>query len=131
MIEKQITGYYCEFCKKFGRSKHAMKKHELHCTMNQNRVCRICQLKDQGPQASIRDLLRALNIQGGVDIDALHDRANGCPVCMLSAIRQSGVMKSPYGSPNYEKASRFDFKKELAAFWNEYNADQELDNYPY
>lgn len=127
MIEKQITGYYCEFCKKFGRSKHAMKKHELHCTMNQNRVCRICQLSGQGPQKSMRELQTALGVPGAADIDALRNCANGCPICMFSAIRQSGIMKSL--GPTYDEATKFRLKEELTAFWKDYNEDPP--GYPY
>jgi len=124
MIEKQITGYYCSYCRKFGRSKHAMKKHELHCTMNPQRVCRICALPDQEPQAPTRKLLKSLDIQGGVDIDTLRATANGCPICMFSAIRQSGIMKAAWG-PAVEKATAFRLKDELAAFWKEYNSNQD------
>jgi len=44
MITKTIKAYYCEYCKKFYRSKSACKNHELICWDNpvNHRDCRGC-----------------------------------------------------------------------------------------
>ncbi len=44
MIEKTIKAYYCEYCKKFYRSKSACEKHELICDEHPDnkRACRGC-----------------------------------------------------------------------------------------
>lgn len=36
--------YYCEFCKKSGRSASHMAQHEKHCTANPDRECGMCEV---------------------------------------------------------------------------------------
>jgi hypothetical protein len=47
----------------------------------------------------------------------LRELTEGCPGCILAAIRQSGIIKaltdSEYGPPDL----KFDFKKELESWW--------------
>lgn len=76
-----------------------MEKHERHCTMNPNRVCRWAQL-DYGPRTRYgehqfrRGLPRWVRLRAPLtkeDIDKLRDHTGGCPACTLAALRQSGV----------------------------------------
>jgi len=53
-------------------------------------------------------------------MNALRNATNNCPVCILAAIRQSGIQKN-----NTDIDLHFDFKAELANFWREYNYDRE------
>lgn len=93
MNAKAKTVYYCDFCKKHGLSRPAMEKHERICTMNPARTCRW--IKDDAHAAV--DLSRLVSeVQsraplGENDLAWLHDELNGCPPCMLAALRQSGV----------------------------------------
>ena len=41
MKEKQKTVYYCDFCKKYRLTRNSMALHELHCTLNPDRICRV------------------------------------------------------------------------------------------
>ena len=121
MRTKKVNRYYCDFCKKAGCSASAMAKHEKHCTMNPNRVCRFCSYADE-KQTPMVELLSVLPSPDGLDpnlewkpiIDDLYDKANGCPACVFSAIRQKGIHPSITG---------FDFKSEIAKFWEEENEE--------
>ena len=135
--------YYCDFCKKGGASGGHMSRHEKSCTVNPNRICRMCQFADQ-EQPSMVDMLEALKIASitkeiekfkiGNDlfesetykienekkaVEKLREVANGCPMCMLAAIRQTG-----YPAPIF---SSFDFKKEKKIFWTEFRDSEMID----
>ncbi len=92
MKERQRTVFYCDFCRKHGLSRHAMRAHEIRCTMNPFRVCSWHEPKrGQNP---LDVLARRLRERPGLteqDIFWLHDAVDGCPACMLAALRQSGV----------------------------------------
>jgi len=121
---KLVNQYKCDFCGKRGYSAMHMRKHERHCTMNPNRVCRMCE-KNGTAQQEMKDLLCILpspvkvkstcwmselkNIEQfeNIDeinkaIDSLRDKVESCPVCILAAIRQKGIPVP---------ATDFDFKK--------------------
>lgn len=59
MIKKKKWRYYCEFCSKSGGSGGVMSTHEKHCTMNPNRVCRLCKNMEED-QPDMRELLAIL-----------------------------------------------------------------------
>ena len=142
MNRKRVWRYYCEFCKKSGCSAGHMKHHENNCTMNPNRKCGMCEYTEN-EQASIVDLLKALkadileykkdntfdryNEVGtylmenvySVPLNKLRNVSEGCPACILAAIRQSGISQS----------IEFDFKKEKEEFWAGYNESQKQDDY--
>lgn len=112
MIVKQKSVYYCDFCKKHGLSRHAMELHERICTLNPERECR-WKLPDHpnGGYALaplVAELISRRPLQQG-DIDWLHDEVDGCPACMLAALRQSG--------PDYHHDDRgqviFDYQKQV------------------
>ena len=130
MRTKTVKRHWCDFCNKAGLQAHAMAKHERHCTMNPNRACRTCRLIDGGngptPQ-ELRALVALLPTPVAQDWDyngnaslrfdqfmldmaevapKLREAADGCPACMLAAIRQAGVYVS--------LVEGFDFKKEMA-----------------
>ena len=93
MRRKPSYRYYCDYCKKSGGSGSAMAIHEKHCTMNPNRVCRFCATgADWGmEQHPIGDLIAALGCGDEAGMKALRELAQGCPACILAAIRQSGL----------------------------------------
>jgi len=104
--------------------------------MNPNRVCRICKEYAEAPQTPLPDLMKALggliitksenrfNVYGCETyvienekeaIDKLREAANGCPACMLAAIRR---LDCPAG------ALTFSYKNEKEEFWAYYNDSQ-------
>lgn len=134
----QTWRYECEYCHKRNCSGGAMSLHEKHCTMNPNRECRMCAAAEreygEGSQQPISDLIAALGDGQQDGMKALRELACDCPACILSAIRQSGLRgaelarqrEGVYGSSGDIDGTwmAFDFKKESAAFWSDYNDSQ-------
>lgn len=132
-IKKNV--YYCEYCNKHGLSAGAMAKHEKHCTANPDRICRLCGntegYKDEIEEIKSRyklikekvDFLPGIEsmkvewVGNKVTLEEIYDIANdGCPNCMLSIIRLSGL------SAGWHDLD-FDYKKNLAQYWAEKNED--------
>lgn len=99
MREARKIVYYCDHCTKHGMSRHAMVKHERYCTMNPRRTCR-WHLLDYGPREGggvhtmRKGLPRWIRLKkplGEEDIVQLREYCEGCPACMLAAIRQCGI----------------------------------------
>ena len=91
-----------------------MIKHEIHCTMNPNRTCRMCWAAEikQKPMEELRGALG----EGG--IDKLTNIAGGCPACILSALRQSGRI---FPGVLLEDGKTWEFRKEAIKFWDKVN----------
>lgn len=54
-------------------------------------------------------------------IEALREKTENCPACILAAIRQKGIIVG---------VTPFDYKKEVEIFWGEVNSmKQEQDHY--
>jgi hypothetical protein len=103
----QKTVYYCGHCGKHGLSRPAMEKHERVCTLNPERVCR-WKIDDHGyvevaaVAAELRERASSYPLSPDPeseertylakdDVEWLRDEVDGCPACMLAAMRQSGV----------------------------------------
>ena len=145
--------YYCDFCKKSGGSKHHMAKHEKSCTANPNRVCKMHKFiawdrAEDGLDtsslsaaeivaspsvvvASQEYRARAMNNCGRDSkqlVGAIRIAADGCPSCMLAAVRLINADQEgdgdldPYG-PYIDSAS-FSYAKERDAFWGKFPADE-------
>ena len=133
MKTKRVNRYYCDFCKKSGCSAYHMRRHEERCTMNPNRKCGMCDIvgEEQKDLTYLMDILPAPEwIEGELvdlvletlrnesDIQAvipdLRDAANGCPACMMAALRQKGI----------PVPMAMDYKKERDEFWGAYNEAQ-------
>lgn len=133
MNEKQKTVYYCDFCKKHGLSRFAMERHERVCTMNPDRVCRwsidateghadfslpavVAQLHARAEAHAVDGYLPSLDTE---DIDWLRSvvttSGEGCPVCMLAALRQSALRHFHW---NRRGEIIFNYDKELERFRN-------------
>jgi hypothetical protein len=119
------TVYYCGHCRKHGLSRHAMEKHEQHCTLNPERVCRWVLYDYYSPRAEEkqthtmpRALPRWLQILAPVTdevIEKLREHTDGCPACMLAAIRQSGLDRIT----GFHYTCQWDFDKEMARYREE------------
>lgn len=128
MTKKKVWRYYCEHCKKSGCSGASMSRHEKGCTANPNRSCGHC--REAGlPQHPMADLIKALGNGNESGVDNLRELSEGCPACMLAAIRQSGLQR-PWSYDGEGFRVKFDFKAENIAFWTEINNDRaEHDSY--
>ena len=110
--------YYCDFCRKHGLSRPAMEKHERHCTMNPQRTCRWTIDADEGhADVSLAYVVAELQRRAPLELEdidwlrkTLTDTDEGCPACMLAALRQSGLdyHLTPRG------ARLFDYDAEVA-----------------
>lgn len=100
-----------------------MKKHEKHCTLNPNRVCRMCDAADipQQPTEELVEKFKEItdkqSLESFLDSPAaqencekLRDITQNCPACMLAVIRQCP-----------EAIVDFDFRKESESFWRDIN----------
>lgn len=132
MKKKRVWRYYCEFCKKSGCSAGHMKRHEIHCTNNPNRKCGMC--SEAGLyQQPIEDLIKALGKGDKEGVDNLREKADGCPACMLAAIRQSKLQFYDVDEDGYHGfyVDSFDYKKEKEEFWSELNDERSQQAYYY
>lgn len=127
MIEKIKKVYYCEFCNKHSLNK-SLRLHELHCTLNPNRLCRLCGQKkiseiiekikvkykkpdefyDGGNGKRYLQIQELTKKEGG----EIYDEVDNCPNCMLTILRILDV-----------HCPEFNYKKELEKFWKSKNEE--------
>lgn len=119
--------YYCDYCRKVSGSKSAMATHELHCTANPRRSCRMC-----GSTIEPYHFAGILTAPGNTMDDwkrkmsALREATEDCPCCILAAIRVSGVQQGQEswdhmtwrepGAAGGDAMLGFNFKVEKAAY---------------
>jgi hypothetical protein len=103
MKEKLKKVYYCDYCKKKMFVKSAMEKHELCCTANINRHCKMCDL--MGAENDIKDIIQktektlagkytlCMDIEDDKKtFDEIFDTLNRCPACMLTVMRHYKII---------------------------------------
>ena len=136
MQVKKVNQYICDYCGKRQYAAGAMRKHEKHCTMNPDRECRMCVLVSgaYADLSKMMELLPEMKTQddnyGGVIVlnedeiqeamKKVREECENCPACILAAIRQKGIFVNVTG---------FDYKKEVASFWGDYNDSQKPECY--
>lgn len=141
MRTKRVNRYYCDFCKKAGQSKPSMERHESGCTLNPNRVCRVCKMdrpefaRGEARQRPIAELLALLpahselfEVEGdyangyfppsatpvvNAALPALREACGNCPACILAALRQAKIP--------VPVATDFDFTAEMKKCWDSVN----------
>jgi len=117
MKSKLRWRHYCDYCSKSGGQRPTMEKHEAHCTLNPERGCRMCEAAGL-EQQPVADLIEALGDGDEEGMKVLCGKAQGCPACMLAAIRQSGLR---YRDVTFTDAEgtflAFDFRREAEGFW--------------
>lgn len=103
-----------------------MEIHEKHCTGNPERICRMCEKHEFSPQPlnNLVNIVKSFNGDQEKTINDLRTAADGCPMCMLSAIKQSkmqGHSNTPEEDGTYWSLyfDNFDFKKERDSVWEE------------
>lgn len=105
-----------------------MKRHERGCTANPDRVCGVCAHAEASPEplAKLVEFVKSKvtwhpgaceddEPYGTIDkemTEELRRLADGCPVCMFAALRQSKV---------YVEGNLFDLKAELKTVWSNVN----------
>lgn len=109
--------YYCGFCKRTSGTEPSMLKHETGCTLNPDRVCRVCPFAGGGgaPLSELRAFVAAHAVDGILTKEhavTLRDMAAGCPVCMLAALRQEKAFMED-----------FDLKVEMKSVWADANEE--------
>jgi len=118
--------YYCEFCKKSGASAYHIQRHEAHCTANPNRSCGFCAAQGNTPHPTAA-LVTALGAGDKSGMDWLAEFCEGCPACILTAIRAAGFkMEHPdcdlegyfIGQPEYPAWYEWNFKEAKKEFWS-------------
>ncbi|MDD4921768.1 MAG: hypothetical protein PHS30_04715 [Bacteroidales bacterium] len=134
-VKKNV--YYCDFCNKRMLSKGAMNTHEKHCTSNINRECRMCgnriQFKEEADKLKERYKLITYREEWGecekiewigkpIIIEELFDICEGCPACVLSLLKASGLTH-----PIFHNEIKFDYKKEKSDWWIAVDADKRMD----
>lgn len=147
MKTKRVNRYYCDFCKKSSGAAWAMERHEAGCTANPDRQCGMCEIS--GGDARELPVLIALlpngheylrridagekSSNGGMTYEiydeaekavaatmpVLTEATEGCPACILAALRQSGCARF----------SKFDWKAERESFLAEVNHERESQTY--
>jgi hypothetical protein len=136
MKSKQVIRYYCDYCKKTGYSKGHMAKHEIHCTKNPDRICRVCTKLLQQDQPPLKDIIALLPtfdwqqqeyttdaMESAIDeiLPKVRDAASGCPVCIMAAFRQKGIP--------LPVVKNFNYTNEIKAIWNDINESNMRDEY--
>jgi len=135
-VTKQV--YYCDFCNKRGLSKGHMLNHELHCTLNPDRECRMC-----GNNPDLKPLIEkyknTYSIKKSSDnldtpytlinfewkgkpatSEMILDDVDQCAMCALTIVRLSELTQGyPYN------AFVYDHKKACNAWWNAVNEEYE------
>jgi hypothetical protein len=75
MKTKTKKVYYCDFCGKHKLTSNSIIIHEKHCTLNPNRICRVCKGKDENcPMCEFSK--RRIIIKSGGKIDPLKPNFN-------------------------------------------------------
>ena len=88
-------------------------------------------------------IARRTDIGVAAILELLREETNGCPACMLAAVRQSGRVQDEFredgiGSEGYPKVALvregipFDYRRESAEFWQAENErGRDRDEYGY
>ena len=137
MKTKTVKQYQCDFCGKKNYSSGHMKRHEISCTSNPNRVCKMCGIVET--VNNLEELKKIMPkpqypmIQGffeGVEYDVyglvnveemkaalekLKEASGQCPACILAVLKQLKINCYAIG---------YDYKKERNELWKEINSQK-------
>lgn len=127
MTSKKITRtrWRCDHCRKGFWQRPRAEKHERGCTLNPDRVCSMHRYAT-GEKASptMPDLIGALDAaKPDCGLAELRELADGCPCCILAAIRQSKI-------ESLGLHENFNFRAEMETMWESVGRER-LDRYEY
>lgn len=125
MKEKIVRQYTCEFCGKKRYRRHIMAMHELHCTANPDRECRMCKVKRNIPEI-IFIVKTTARLQGhelaagpivftdekpetSKVLQHIEELTDGCPACIL-AVHRVGKFFTEF---DFKKASELWFARKM------------------
>ena len=119
MRTKKVNRYWCDFCNKAGLSARHMRSHEMHCTLNPERECRVCKLVHEsrdtdfvkksvaelcailpdpteylhtfGESELVNSSHKKLCNELALMLPVLKEAAGNCPACMMAALRQKKI----------------------------------------
>jgi len=132
---KKVWRYYCEHCRKSGCSGYHMRRHEEGCTLNPNRICRMCKMVEgeQKPLDVLTAVFDGLPVTEADEygyrtttvndselqryIKRLETITDGCPACMLAAAR---AFCARYDG--FRVFIDVGFKKRCESVWSDINA---------
>ena len=130
MREAMRKVYYCDHCQGRRMRRDAMERHEKHCTANPTRVCRVCDTLgfDAAPLEELRALMPVVpedpapesygvltsNAQSA--FPALVAAADGCPACILAALRQTRTA-------GFIAGDTWSYKDAMAEAWKDHDQD--------
>ncbi len=117
-----------------------MARHEKSCTMNPDRVCRMCGVDGNLPQPNREALIEAVSVAKVTsytdEYDQVHCRIDNqeealsrlrdittCPACILTAIRTLGVPASAF--------EKFRYSEEKSDMWSSVNEAEMRRDYGY
>jgi hypothetical protein len=115
--------YYCDHCNKGNGSPSAMQRHESGCTKNPQRVCRMCVLINE-QQLPLADLLLILDSHS---FKSICEAANGCPACILAALRARDAVNEyggHYVAGPDDGRNEWSFAQAKVQWWAGYNSDR-------
>lgn len=127
MTRRKVWQYWCEYCSKHNLSASSITRHEKYCTANPNRACRMCAHTERQRQAPLSELIACIDASKPDEgLEDLRTAADGCPACMLAAIRQCAVHWpgfmlirefNSYFLPEGYTPPWFDYKEECSRSW--------------
>lgn len=120
MKTKMRPRYYCDHCGKGSGSPSAMRRHELHCISNPNRICGFCS-RIGNETVPITELVKALGKGDAAGICAVQIMCDECPACTLAAIKASGLQRNSADEEGLQFHVAFDYKKAKEDWWSTEN----------
>jgi len=128
---ERVWRYHCGFCRKSNCSAASMSRHQEHCTANPNRKCGMCGVSGTGHGGPVVDAVKVLSKGTQAELDQLRNFCEGCPACMLAAIRQSKIEDVPSDIHPGSKGAwamtvhpSWSYKEEKKVFWEQVNETQ-------
>ena len=101
----------------------------MGCTKNPHRICAMCD-NSISPVAELSAIVDKLgDLSEEEMMQELRTATDGCPACMLAAIRQSETFNAPRSSDpeEYRHWFTFDYKKEAAEYLEEKRHDEAME----
>ena len=128
--------YYCDHCNKGNGSPSAMRRHERGCTLNPQRECGMCKMLSgeggPGPAPPRDELVRIMDAEG---FGSMCKAANGCPACILAALRTKNFKGDAETLPGVlgpeDGRELWSYTKAKADWWAEWNSAQAEREHPY
>jgi hypothetical protein len=131
-VKKNV--YYCDFCNKRGLSATHIKRHELGCTANPRRECRLCgedkhietfiiliqerfEIVDCEPDEFSGYTQKIVWHGEPVTLNEILEISEGCPNCTLAILRQTKLNHAIFDI-------KYDYKAELNSWWSEKNKEE-------